>query len=189
MAGCAYAIGVAVVEREEGVVLRWQGRREPRSGRMASGTGGWPARCTVVRIRCSCIVRLVARIAGRRRPGIDVIYVALYAIYRRVRTSERERSVVVIERRSGPIRRCVTRIAGRRETCSGVSGVGCAVPIRLMAAVACGGQRCVVVVHMALCAVKARVRPGKREGRVVVIERRRAPSACGVANRAVGREP
>lgn len=149
---------------------------------MAGSAGCRPARCTVIRICGPSIVCLVARVAGRRRPCIDVIYVTLDAIYRRVRAGKRERSVVVVERRSGPIRRRVACVAGRREPCGGMSRIGCTVPIRLVAAVACGGQCCVVVVHMALSTVEARVRSSERESRVVVIERRGAPSARGVAN-------
>ncbi len=69
-----------------------------------------------------------------------------------------------------------------------MTGVGGAVEIRLVARVAIGGQRCVVVVHVALRARHAHVRARQRESRLRVVERRRAPAAGRMALRAVGGE-
>ena len=60
--------------------------------------------------------------------------------------------------------------------------------VGLMATVAIGRQRCVVVVHVAGRAGHALVGSGQRECGLVVIEHRAIPGSGGVAGRAGGRE-
>ena len=113
---------------------------------------------------------------------------ALDAVNRGMRSGERERGVVVVKRRSGPCSCGVARVAGGREACGCMIGVCGAVPVSLVAAVTRSRQRCVVVVGVALRAGDRRMRTCQREPRVVVIERRRAPTTRRMADRAVGRE-
>lgn len=67
-------------------------------------------------------------------------------------------------------------------------GVGGAVEFLTVTAVARGRNGCVVIVHVALVARRGRVRACERETRFRMVEGRRAPSAGGVALRAVLRE-
>lgn len=61
---------------------------------------------------------------------------------------ERERSVVVIEHRTRPRGGGVAGLAGRREARGCMIWISRSVPICLVASVAVGRQRGVVVVHM-----------------------------------------
>ena len=56
----------------------------------------------------------------------------------------------VIEVDVDPVRSRVARVTGRWKPGSRVAGVGRSIPIRLVAAEACRGQRAVVVIGMAL---------------------------------------
>lgn len=98
------------------------------------------------------------------------------------------RKVGMVERRIGPRCRVVTRRAGRRESRRLMVRIGGAVVVSLMTAVAVGGQRRVVVVHVAVGAGHRGVRPGQGEWRVVVIESRIGPRGRAVAHIARRRE-
>ena len=106
-----------------------------------------------------------------------------------MRARQREGCVVVIECRPGPRCRGVAGIAGGREARRRVIRIGGPVPVCLVAAVA---RRWAALCSCCWCgtAVQASVvcAPGERKRRVVVIERRGAPAAGRVADRAVGRE-
>lgn len=106
-----------------------------------------------------------------------------------MRASQRERRVVVIERRASPCRCGVACIASGRESCRGMGGIRRSVPIRLVAAIAGGWQRCVVVIGVARRAGNGCVCARQRECRVVVIKGGWAPAARGVADGAIRREP
>lgn len=182
MASGTDAIRAAMVNREEGVIARRQRCRNPSYGRVAGVACGWPSRADVIRIGGSVERSRMARIAGSRRAGENVVDVALVAIDGSVRARERERSVVVVECRSRPCRRVVTRVAGGRKTRRCVGGIGSTIPFRLMTAVARGGQCRVVIVRMALRTRECEMSSGEREGSVVVIERRWNPRACRMAD-------
>lgn len=92
------------------------------------------------------------------------------------------RKIGMVERRIGPGRRVVTSRAGRRESRRLMVRIGGAVVVSLMAAIAIGGQRRVVVVHVAVGAGHRGMCPGQRERRVVVIERRIGPRGRAVAH-------
>lgn len=83
----------------------------------------------------------------------------------------------------------MTRGARCGEACGDVVGVRRALVIRFMTGVAIGGNRGVVVVHMATGAGHRDMRPGQGKCRVVVIERRRNPRRSVVAQIAGLREP
>ena len=131
----------------------------------------------MVRARCTGKVCLVAGVARGRSRSVVVVGVALGAWHSRVRARQRIiriRSVIEVDVR--PIRRVVTRFARGWECNRGMVWIGRTFPVRLVAAVAGGRQRCVVVVGVALRACHRCMRSRQREYRGV-IEARRYP--CG----------
>jgi hypothetical protein len=112
----------------------------------------------------------MASIAGGRQRGVVVIRVALRTGNGHVGARQRERRVVVIEGRRSPRRGIVARCARSGESGRGVRRTSGAGVIRFVATVAVGRHRCVVTVHMALCAGNREMRAGQRERCVVVIE-------------------
>ena len=188
MASSADSIGIAVVEREERVVGCRQCGRNPRCRCVAGHARGGPSSRYMVWIGCSCEIRFVARIAVSRRAYEDVIYVAQSASDRSVCAGERERRVVVIEDRPGPVCRRVAGVARGGESRSSMGRVRGSIPIGLMAAIAGGRQRCVVVVRVAGRACNGRMESRQRERRGVVVKRGRTPGGCRMANRAIRRE-
>ena len=188
MAGCADAIGIAVIEGEERVVARRQSGRDPGSGCVAGRAGCGPGGSYVIGIRGAGEISLVAGVAVRGRASEDIVDVALIAGDRNMRASEREGRVVVIEGSASPGSGGMAGIAGGGESCSSVIWIGCSVPICLVAAVTGGRQCCVVVVCVACGAGNRGVEAGERKRRVVVIERGGAPGRGGVADGAVGGE-
>lgn len=142
----------------------------------------------MVRVRCSGEVCLVARIAGRWSRRVAVIRVALDALQCRVRSRQR---IVCVGRMvkvdACPVGCVVAGIARCWKGSGGVARIGCALPVGLMASEARRGQRCVVVVHMALSARNRRMCAGQWKHRGV-IEGGRGPVGRCVAERTVGRE-
>ena len=94
----------------------------------------------------------------------------------------------VVERGSRPRRRGVARLAGGGKSCRGMVRVGRILIVRFVTGVAIGRDRCVVVVHVAICAGHRGMCARERESRVVVIERGRTPRCRGVAQVALLRE-
>ena len=80
VAGGAHAVGVAVIEREEGVIAGRQRGRNPGGRGVAGGAGRGPARRHVIRIRRSREVGLMAGVAGGRRSREHIVDVALDAV-------------------------------------------------------------------------------------------------------------
>jgi len=170
MACGADPVGVAMVDGEEGVIGRRQCRREPCCCGVAGCARCRPARRSVIWIGGSCVVGLMAGVAGGRRPGKDIIDVAEIAGHSYMRTSKREGRAVVIERRTSPACCGVAGIARSGEARSSVLGICGPVVIRRVAPIAGGRQGCVVVVGVAGCAGYRRMCTGEREGRGGVIE-------------------
>jgi len=114
---------------------------------------------------------------------------ALRALQCRMHAGQRViRILRVIEGDVCPVCRTVTGFAGRRECGRGVIGIRCAFEVGLMTPIAGRRQCLVVIVRMALCARHSRV--GSRERKdCCVVERRRCPVRCCVAERAIRREP
>jgi len=95
--------------------------------------------------------------------------VALHALQCRVRSRERViRIRGVVEVDVGPIRRIVAGFARSGKRRGGMVGIGRALPVRLMAAVARRRQRRVVVICVALRARHRRMRSHQREDRRVI---------------------
>lgn len=184
----ADSICVAMVEREEGMVTCRQRSRNPRRCRMARDAGRRPACGHVVGVGGPCKIRLVAGITAGWRSREHIVHVALDAVHCRVRPSERERCVVVIERRPCPCGCRMARVASRREAGRSVVRVGSAIPVRRVAAVAVCGQGCEVIVGVARRTSERGVCARQRKYRRV-IERGRAPGGGRVTDRAIRWEP
>ena len=76
----------------------------------------------------------------------------------------------------------VTYPTGGRESGSNVVRTRRALVNRLVTGIAIRGSVVVVVLYVALSAWNAHMRSGQRESRVVMVERRRDPGCCSVAN-------
>ena len=188
MAGRAHAVRISMAEREEGVIARRQIRRRPPRRRMACCASCWPTRCRVIGVRGAGVVRLVTGVAVRRCTGKDIIDMALVAGDIDMGPGERERRVVVIECRPCPRCRGMACRAGCRKAGRGMSGIGGAVVIRLVAADTGSRQGRIVAVRVALRALQTGVGTGEWERRVVVIERGWAPTRSRMADRTIRRE-
>ena len=133
-------------------------------------------------------VRLMARVAGRRRVHIVVVGMTLNARQCRVHAGKWIVCIRrVVEIHGSPIRRRMAGIARRWKSRSGVARIRGSFPVRLVTAKA-GRRQCrVVVVCMALAARYRRMGACKRKHRAV-IETRWAPGAGCVTEPAVGWE-
>jgi len=156
----------------------------PGCGRVALLTGLREIRLHMVRLCRTLEILQVAAHARRVRAGqvVVIVHVALRTLHRRMRTSQREPSAVVIECRVLPRRSVVALLAGLRKPRLHVIGIGSSVEVLDVARRAV--RRCahILSVHVTLRASDAHVRPGQRELREsVVIEGRRAPRRCAVA--------
>ena len=137
VAGGAYAVSVAMANRERRV-LRVVERRARPSRSVVTGltSSGEELRLRgVARIRCVVVVGLVATDARQWQRRVVAVDMAVRAHTRRhhVRTGKRERSVVVIKRGVGPDDGVVAEFAGSRESGRRVRGIVRAGVILLMA--------------------------------------------------------
>ena len=170
VAGRAHAVCVPVSQAEPGVIER---RTCPGRGCMASVASRRETGRTVIRIGGPGVIRLMAAVTSGRQGGVVVVYVTHHArdSGSRMITSERERRVVVVERGSGPIGCAVADITGSREAYRRMRWRIGAVVVRLMArnAGGIGASKAVVGIHVALGALKSRMRTREREtgGRVI----------------------
>jgi len=137
VAGSANAVGVAMVDRELGVLRVIECRTSPGGrvvavlarGRKELRLGG------VSRIGCVVVVSLMATDAREWQRGVVVVDMAVRAHTRRhhVRTSKSERCVVVIKRGVSPADGVVAEFTGSRESGRGVRRIVRARVILLMA--------------------------------------------------------
>src|SRR5581483_7113587 len=97
-----------------------------------------PRRC-VIRIVRSLVVHLVAQVAIDRRSLVHVAYVATRAGGRGVLSSEWEGSLIVIECRPSPRRRCMADGAICWKSSLRVVGAGSPCVVLLMARITSGG--------------------------------------------------
>jgi len=114
VASAAHTIGVAMVQREPGVI---ELAIRPLDSVVAGCTGGREMSGDVVRIVRILVVRLVAAIAVRGQVGVVVVYVAVGASARRdgVRAGEREARLAVVKVGVGPSDRVMADLAGLRK--------------------------------------------------------------------------
>ena len=129
----------------------------------------------------------VATHACRGVQRVVVVDVAIGAGPRRhgVHAGEGEAGIVVIKGRIRPGVGIVTLVAGLRETCRDVVGIGCALEVRQVAAHACRGADRIVIVDVTIRALAGRhcVHSRQRESSRGVVERRLHPGAGAVVAR------
>ncbi len=180
MTGGADPIRIPVVDREVRVI---ESRSCPSRRGMASRARSRETRRCVIRIRRAVVVRLVATHARCRQRRVVVVHVAIGAGHGRVRTGQRERRRVVIERRSAPVCCAVAGIARRRETYLRVVGIGRRSVVLLVArhARSVRARQSVVAVHVARAAGRRGMRARQREAGGRMVECPVAPVRRAVA--------
>lgn len=145
--------------QREGRVVVIERRRRPAAGGVADRAVRRESRGDVIGIRGAVVVGLVTAVARRGRGVVVVIRVALRAGQRGVHTCKRIVGVHrMVKGHAGPVGSRMAGLTCGGETSRCVIRVGCPIPIGLMASVAGCGQRCVVVVHMALRTGNGRMR-------------------------------
>ena len=179
VAGRAHAIRTPVVQREISVI---EVRRDPRRRVVTGGAGCREARGHVVRISSSIVGGLMAGIAVGRQRGVVVVDVAACARNHHMGTRQGKRRVVVIEACRNPRRCAVAYLALLREPGTDVIRVRRTLEILEMAAHTGRASQVVVVIDMALRAFERRVGASQREAGSRVIELRRHPRGCAVAD-------
>ena len=164
-----------------------EGRHVPVIIRMARVASGREVRRHMAWIGGAGEVLLVATVAGCRDGGVVVVGMARGAGHRGMEAKQREHRRVIEGRRS-PIRRGVAKRAISRESGGYVGRIGGAREVRLVATVAVGRQRRVVVVRVARRTSHGDVRARQRERRRVVIKACSGPIRSAVASLARGWE-
>jgi len=152
----------------------------PIRGRVALIASCREACLRVVRIGRAVVVRRVALSACAAAQAVVIVYVALSALQRSVRTRKSETSSRVVEGRGGPIGRGMACLARLRESSRCVRRIISAIEIRQVAADASrvrAGQ-VVVAIYVTLRALQGRVCTRQRETGGRVIEGSIAPG-CG----------
>ena len=127
--------------------------------------------------------------AGGAGQAEVVVDVALRALQAGVRAGQREARGRVVERGARPVGRRVAERAVLRESGSLVARRRGVVVLGLVAVEAGGAGEAVVVVDVALRALRGGMRAGEGEARRRMVERRAHPLGGVVAQRAVLREP
>ena len=181
-----YSLMRARRDREPCVI---EGRSAPGRGRVARSTSGRESGSDMIRIRGRVVDRLVAAVAIFRRSLVDAIHVARGARNRSVFPSEREGGGAVIEYGTGPLRGAMACFASLREPSCHVVRARRRLELRQVARYAGGGQRRVLVVHVAGSASNGRMFPRQWEPRRRVIERGSQPLGGAVTQRTILREP
>ena len=137
VAGSTHAVGVAMVDRELGVLRVIECRTGP-GGRVVAVRASSRKELRlrrVARIGRVVVVRLMATDARQGQRRVVAVDMAVRANTRRhhVRTGKGERCVVVIERGVGPDDGVVAEFTGSRESGGRVRGIVCSGVILLMA--------------------------------------------------------
>ncbi len=175
MAGSAYTVRSAMVDRERRVLRVIKCRVQPIRGAMAVlARRREKLRLRFMsRVRRVVVVGLVAADAGRRQICVVVVDVAVRADARwnRVRSGQWERRFVVIEGRIRPLNRVMTELASGREA-RVRDGTLRVVEIGLVAGYAQVAVQIVVIVDVAVGARpgRNRMRTRQREAGLRVIE-------------------
>lgn len=185
MAGGADAIGPAVAGIEPGMV---ESCPCPTRRRMAECACCGESRSNMVGIVCLLILRFVAAITIGRQGRVVVVDVTIRTSNLGVKTRQRERSIVVIERCRRPPRGAVADIALLWDPRCRVVRVIRILVIRQMAThTGCVGQT-VIPIRVTLRALQACMEASKRPTRSRVIESSRSPVGSAVAHFTLLRE-
>ena len=161
-------IGVAVTalvdpvmrDREISVV---EHRPQPRTRVVTRLAGGWESGCNVVRVGGAVVVSLVAAVTGGRKRQVVIVDVAAGTRHGRMESGQRERGVVVIERRWNPCGGVVANLALLREANLRVVGRVGGVEVIQVTSDAGGAGQVVIVVDVALRTLQRGVRAGQRK--------------------------
>lgn len=160
MASGTNSTGITVISWEPGVVERRSG---PRCGGVTGLARGREAGRSVIRIGGGLVVGFMTREAVGRNRCVIVVHVTTGAGHGGVLAGQRERRVVVIERRRNPGRGVVAHVALLREPGLDVIRVGGSVEVLQVTGGARGIVQAVVSVEMALRTLQRDVRPGQRK--------------------------
>lgn len=136
---------------------------------------------SVVRIGRSLEVFQVTGNAGSRGQVVISVGVALRALHLRVRASQRECRLGMIERSWLPRRSRMADFALLRHARCDVIRIRSSLEVLDVTGDAGGRRQVVIPVGMALVALKLRVSTGKRKANRIVIETRRLPRCSRVA--------
>lgn len=167
VAGSAQAVGTTVAGREPGVVKG--GSRPSRRGVARRARGG--ESCSrVVRVRRILIIRLVAGIAVGGNRAVVVVNVAVGAGHCGMRSRQRERRVVVIERGGNPRARGVAQVALLRESDLHVVRVSRALEVFQVASNAGHAVQTVVSADVALRTLQGNMGAGQGKAGGCVVE-------------------
>lgn len=181
----ADTIGIAVIGVEPGMV---ESCAQPAGRGVTRCASRRETRRHVIRIGRAAIVHLVASVTIRGQGRVVVVHVTTGACDRGVRPGQRERSVVMVERRRHPGRGAVAHVTLLRESDRYVVRVGCTLEICQVTRYArCIGQA-IISVGVALTALQRRMGPGQRKAGGGVVERCRGPGGCVVTDLALLRE-
>ena len=187
--GCVVVVRVALRarhgrmcagQRERSLAVIKAGARPGRCAMAGCACGGEVTR-DVIGIRGLVEIRLVASVAISRHRCVVVVGVALRARHGSMCAGQRERSFAVIKGGTRPGRRGMARGACGGEVHLDVIGIRGLGEIRLVASVAILGQRCEIVVGVALCAPHGNMCAGQREGSLTVVKGGGSPIGSGVA--------
>ena len=163
-------------ERELRRIVVERGRL-PGDRRMTLGACLWISHRHVVRADSPCKVGLVAIDAGRREPRVLVVFVAVLASGRAMRTRQGELGCDMVECRRDPETRRVTGLALMTETRQCVRRARWLCIVSLMALVTVSIGQLVVAVKVARLTLGGSVFAGQGELGAAVVERRRFPGA------------
>lgn len=185
VAGVTHAIRPAMIRREIWMI---EDCSLPRGSVVARLAGRREAGRDVVRIGRVLVILLVAAIAVRRQICVVVVNVALIAGQSGVRASQGEGSIVVVESRWDPSRGVVAHIAGRGIARLHVIWIIRFVEIIQMASDTLRVVQLVISIHVTLRALQGGMRTSERETGAGMVERGSQPVHGRVAGVAGGRE-
>ena len=141
----------------------------------------------MIGIRCTVVIRRMAREAFRRFIAVGATIVTLHATDSEMRSRERESGSIVVKLRI-PIRSCVTIVARRREACVSVIRIRCIIEVIRVTGGTCRWGSRILTADMALQTRRLNMRTRQRESTQIMIECRIMPIGGGVALRAIRAE-
>jgi len=177
-------LGVETRQRKRSIVVI-EGCRRPRGGAVTHVALLREPRGGVVRVIRILVVRQMAAHACSTSNSVVPIRMALAALQRRMKTSERPTGCCVIEGGRSPVRGAVTHFTLLRDSGGDVIRVVRSLKIFPMATHARGVADVVVPVDVALSALHLGVRSSERKRGLRVVERCWLPSCSRVAHLAL----
>ncbi len=158
--GSPFALVRSGIDREPGVI---EDRPGPCRRVMARLAGGGEGGGNVVRVRRSCVLRFMARVAVGWSPSVLPVDVAARAGHARMGAGQREHCLAVIKRRRDPGCCAVAHLAVGGEAAGDVIGIGGALEISQMARNAGSAQADKDSARVTAAAGQGNVRAGERK--------------------------